>query len=355
MKEGTPTKASNKVWQQAASAVQSQKASRLKSITFLHGDQELQDFPDYLREALEENLRKTKSKHPTCLRGKCGENINSSKGREAFFIAANSNERLLQARFKYGSDKQITVVKDTTGHTISKGRAIIVVGKPGGSVPYSRPDGKPTHSRIDYQIWASSHHYKSFTAKTHVIRLIKLDKSPQQQGSASIKSELPQVGKTDLVNNDAYESGSDTPLIKQRFWSSQTLLPSSQHTSRSEATLPSVSQTSTWDTRQTASQTVSRTSAIQQQFVFKATKESATLRTKPFSMCDSVQKLFAQAKAAGIITKDSVVLRVITLGSSHPVMLDLIRGDTDDFDDFIALVKQERERISEVLILPGDE
>ena len=87
-------------------------------------------------------------------------------------------------------------------------------------------------------------------------------------------------------------------------------------------------------------------------FVFKRSVSSSSLRTKTVRYCSSIQQLFAQAKVAGIADNDTVMLRLSVETAEHYLYVVVVRGDPEDFNDFMTTVKELPTETTEVMVMP---
>ncbi|KAK5954218.1 hypothetical protein OHC33_004791 [Knufia fluminis] len=87
-------------------------------------------------------------------------------------------------------------------------------------------------------------------------------------------------------------------------------------------------------------------------FVFKQALGGPRKRTRDKTACNTIQKLFAHGKVAGIVTKDTTTL-VLFVDGQEPVTV--VRDDAEDFDTFLRSLRSEPEGPQEIVVLPDEE
>lgn len=421
-----------KLWQKASQNLGKRempiaRRPTLKEIRFLDGDVQLQQFPQHLLRALENNCRAIRSKMPTCTRSIGASKITLVDGRDAFFQVKSTGERLLQARFKYASNQQITIVKERVGKTIDGGRAVIITSILGGPQSFIDSSGA-TFTEVRFKIWSPSILTRHSPASTtDIVRLIRIADKETSPPKIAQLSANPNACPTDLIKpsleakndvgagnpyrqliprhsieskdtmttDDAYSSDSDTPLISSALrkgapQSSSTVSPrnttlaspsvrqdldqqNQQAQSNITVTGTSLATDSTYRTTgfSTPTRTVHSAESFTPSstfgslatqldldlpcpaFVFKKAENAPISRRKSAAFCNTVEKLFAQASVADVITKDWSMLRLSIIAGTVSRENKIIRGDQEDFEVFVEQAKRLGD--IEIVVLPGDE
>lgn len=87
-------------------------------------------------------------------------------------------------------------------------------------------------------------------------------------------------------------------------------------------------------------------------FAFSHAHSGPASRFKPTSVCNTPQKLFAQAEKAGIANKSTTILRLFVQG---PEVESVIRGDADDLTAFLQSLGSGAVKHPEIVVLADSE
>lgn len=382
---------------------------------FRGGDDALKEFPLHLIHDLKayydgKGLQGTR---PKCLTKRQTSSItHTSSGRSAYFAIKKTGQRLLQARFQWG-DEFVTVVKERETGILNGGKAVMVVygggGFAGTNIKYSirRPDG--VSSAEEPQIVRMAQDTDEESAKsTGSSTLATVDAEqfgrPSPKTSAILRSNsihapitkrpaakaLPEEGESDddavispgrrhtkiaklqpptapsstfsrqmqrlrkrAQKTSGYLDATQSTISKPQIVGRRSIQDqASDATPRADMPAPTMVNTVSVPLDHSIP-TVKNTG---HSFAFRDSKAESILYTKNVEECNTIQKLFAQARRAKIIDAAWPTLKLLFTADCSE--REIIRADKDDeqyIKDLISQLQESSDIITQIVVVRGEE